>query len=147
MKNLQKSLLMAMTILFTVGISNLNAQENSKVGDSDETLVFVFAFKVKPENEAAYQKMLGETFAITKNEPGTLMYEVYKDENGVYCQYERYTSEAACWTHLQNTAKQTQQWLELTEMQQIITMGQASAKLREQFQLKEVYTPFKKVEK
>lgn len=109
-------------------------------------LIFVFSFKVAPENETAYQKMLAQTFEITKDEPGTLMYEVFKDENDIYCQHERYADEAACMQHVQNTHIQLQQWFELTEMQQIITLGNASDALKEQFQLKEHYVPFKRVE-
>lgn len=110
-------------------------------------VICVFSFTVKPENEEAYQKMLAETFAITKNESGTLLYEVFKDENGIYCQHERYADENAVWTHVQNTSTQLQQWFELTEMEQIITLGTVSDTFKEQFQLKEVYAPFKRVEK
>lgn len=109
--------------------------------------MFIFQFKVAPENEAAYQKMLAETLEITKNEAGTLMYEVFKDENGAYCQHERYANEAAIAQHVQNTHIQLQQWFELTEVQQIIALGNISDTFKEQFELKEIYTPFKRVEK
>lgn len=110
-------------------------------------VICAFSFTVKPENEAAYQEMLKETFAITKNESGTLMYEIFQDENGVYFQHERYADETAVWTHVQNTAKQLQQWFEYTEMKQLIVLGNVSDKFKEQYQVKEVYAPFKRVDK
>ena len=110
-------------------------------------IAFIFSFKVAPENEEAYQKMLAETLKITKNETGTLMYEVFKDENSLYCQYERYADEEAVMQHVQRTHIQLQQWFELTEIQQIITLGNISNTLKEQFDLKEIYVPFKRVDK
>lgn len=110
-------------------------------------LVFIFSFKVSEANEAAYQEMLAQTLEITKKEEGTLMYEIFKDKNGVYCQHERYANEEALIAHAQNTATQLQQWFALTEVQQIISLGNISDAVIEQYQLKEVYSPFKRVEK
>ncbi len=110
-------------------------------------LIFIFSFTVLAEKEESYQKILAETLEITKDEEGTLLYEVFKDENGVYCQHERYANEAACLAHVQNTHVQLQQWFELTDVKQTIALGEISDAFKEQFQLKEHYKPFKYVEK
>ena len=110
-------------------------------------VIFIFSFTVPAEKEDAYQKMLAETLDITKGEEGTLLYEVFKDENGVYCQHERYADEAACLTHVQNTGAQLQQWFELTDVKQTIALGDLSDGFKEKFQLQAHYRRFKHVER
>ncbi len=113
----------------------------------DKTLIFIFSFTVKEENQARYEEVLAEQLAITKNESGTLIYEIFKDENGVYCQHERYADEASCLTHVQNTGVQLQEWMELTKVKQTIALGPVSDTFKEQFALKEHYSHYAKVNK
>lgn len=108
-------------------------------------IICIFSFKVKQENETAYQNMLDTVLEKVQNEPGTLMYEIFKDKDGVYCQHERYANEAALWEHVQNTAPELQQWFEFTEIQQLIILGDISDKMIETYNVKEYYTPFKRV--
>ncbi|MCT4629041.1 antibiotic biosynthesis monooxygenase [Winogradskyella sp.] len=110
-------------------------------------VIFVFSFEVKPENQERYDEVRQQQFEISKSEKGTLLYEVYRDENGVYCQHERYANEAAAALHIQNTAEQLQEWYTLVELKQVISLGQLSDAYKEQFQLKEVYAPYARVEK
>jgi quinol monooxygenase YgiN len=112
-----------------------------------EELIFVFSFTVTPENQARYDEVREEQFKITEGEEGTLLYEVFKDENGVYCQHERYANEAAALVHVQNTQKQLEEWFQLVEMKQIISLGTLSDEYKKQFQLKEVFEPYARVEK
>lgn len=113
----------------------------------DKTLIFIFSFTVKEENQARYEQVLAEQLEITKAEGGTLIYEIFRDKNGVYCQHERYADEAACLTHVQNTSAQLQEWMQLTEIKQTITLGPVSDTFKEQFALKEHYSPYAKVNK
>lgn len=110
-------------------------------------VIFIFSFTIKPENQARYEEIRQQQFEVTKGEEGTLLYEVFKDENGVYCQHERYANEAALITHVQNTGTQLQEWMQLTEVQQTITLGNVSDGVKEQFQLKELYAPDARVAK
>lgn len=110
-------------------------------------LICVFSFTVAPEKQERYEEIRKQQFEISKGEEGTLLYEVFRDENGVYCQHERYASEEACMTHVQNTMELLQEWMQLTEMQQSITLGKVSDTFIDQFQLKEVYAPYAHVEK
>lgn len=110
-------------------------------------VIFIFSFTVAPENQDRYDEVREQQFEITKNEKGTLLYEVFKGENGVYCQHERYANEEACLIHVKNTEKQLQEWFQLTELKQIITLGQVSESYKKQFKLKEVYEPYARVEK
>lgn len=113
----------------------------------DKTLIFIFSFIVKEENQARYEEVLAKQLEITKKEPGTLIYEIFKDENGVYCQHERYADEAACLKHVQNTSVQLQEWMQLTDVKQTIALGPISNTFKEQFALKEHYLPYAKVNK
>ncbi len=113
----------------------------------DKTLIFIFNFTVKEENQARYKQVLAEQLEITKTEVGTLIYEIFKDEDGVYCQHERYTDEVACLAHVENTGIQLQEWMQLTEVKQTIVLGPVSDTFKEQFALKEHYSPYAKVNK
>ncbi len=113
----------------------------------DKTLIFIFSFTVKKENQERYEQVIAQQLEITKNEAGTLIYEIFRDENGVYCQHERYVDEAACLKHVQNTAVQLQEWTELTEVKQTIALGPISDTFKEQWGLKEHYLPYAKVNK
>jgi quinol monooxygenase YgiN len=112
-----------------------------------KTVDFIFSFEVKPENQKRYDEVREEQFAITKNETGTLLYEVFRGENGMYCQHERYVDEAAASVHIQNTAKQLQEWFQLVDLKQVISLGELSEDYKKQFQLKDVFTPYARVEK
>jgi len=114
---------------------------------TQKTIDFIFSFEVKPENQKRYDEVREEQFAITKNESGTLIYEVFRDENGLYCQHERYADEAAAVLHVQNTSKQLQEWFQLVELKQTISLGELSEDYKKQFQLKEVFAPYARVEK
>lgn len=110
-------------------------------------VVFIFSFAVPAENQKRYDEVREEQFAISKSEEGTLLYEVFKDDNGVYCQHERYANEEAAWIHIKNTQAQLQEWFGLVELKQVISLGNLSDTYKEQFQLKEVYAPYAHVEK
>lgn len=110
-------------------------------------VIFIFSFAVPAENQKRYDEVRKEQFSISKSEEGTLLYEVFKDNNGVYCQHERYANEESAWTHIKNTEKQLQEWLQLVELKQVISLGNLSDTYKEQFQLKEVYAPYAHVEK
>jgi quinol monooxygenase YgiN len=146
MRNIHKNLMVALALVFSIGITNTYAQENSEL-DPEEALVFIFSFKVKPENQKRYDEVRKQQFQITEGEEGTLQYEVFRDENGVYCQFEQYANEQALFTHVQNTSKQLQEWMQLTEPIQTIALGNVSDELKKQFQLKEVYKRYARVQK
>ncbi len=146
MRSIYKKLMVALALIFSIGVSNTYAQENSEL-DSEKAIVFIFSFKVKPENQKRYDEVRKQQFKITEGEEGTLQYEVFKGEDGVYCQLERYASEEALFTHVQNTSKQLQEWMQLTEPVQTITLGNVSDNLIKQFQLKEVYGRYARVKK
>lgn len=110
-------------------------------------VIFIFSFTVPEENQKRYDEVREEQFAISKSEEGTLLYEVFKSEDGVYYQHERYANEEAAWIHIQNTQNQLQEWFGLVELRQVISLGELSDKYKEQFQLKEVYAPYARVEK
>jgi len=113
----------------------------------DKKVNMIFSFKVKNGKQERYEKVLTEQLQITKNESGTLSYEIFKNEDGIYFQNELYVNEAACMTHVQNTAVQLQEWMELTEIQQLIALGPLSDEFKTQYQLKEHYLPYTKVNK
>lgn len=114
---------------------------------NQKTIDFIFSFEVSSENQQRYDEVRQEQFAITKQEEGTLLYEVFKDENGLYCQHERYADEAAALAHVQNTAKQLEEWFQLVNLKQVISLGKLSEEYKQQFQLKEVFEPYARVEK
>lgn len=110
-------------------------------------IIFIFSFIVKPENQERYEASRKKSMEITKGEDGTLLYEVFRDKNGVYCQHERYANEEALWVHMQNTAESLAEWFAVAEIKQIITLGNVSDKVIEQYGLKDVYKPYARVEK
>lgn len=58
-----------------------------------EIIDFVFSFSVKEGQQERYEQIMQEQIAIAKTEEGTLVYDIFKKEDGSYCQHERYASE------------------------------------------------------
>ncbi len=106
----------------------------------EEALEFVFMYKVSPENQELYEEARKESFAITATEPGVLTYDIYKSEEGVYAQRERYANEAALAAHMKNTEKSLAKWFQATEIQRVLTFGKISEEMKKQLQLQEIFT-------
>lgn len=94
---------------------------------------FVFSFKVKEGKQDRNDQILAGELEKVKDEPGTLVYEIFRNENSVYCQHECYTDEAACEFHNQQTSELLQEWFEITEMQQIIVLDPLSDGFKKKF--------------
>ncbi|MBY0479458.1 MAG: antibiotic biosynthesis monooxygenase [Chitinophagaceae bacterium] len=107
----------------------------------NKTVENYFTFKVKEGKKERYEEILAEQLAITKNEPETLSYKIFKTDDGIYFQNEKYASEEACVTHMKNTEKQLQEWFQITEILHMIMTGPLSKEFREAYNLKS-YLPY-----
>lgn len=99
----------------------------------------IFTYTVADENLARYEEIRKQGLEVSESETGTLMYEIYKDDNGLYCQHERFASEADFIIHAQNTAESTQEWYSLVEMKSVMALGNISDEFKQQFQLQSVF--------
>lgn len=109
---------------------------------------FFFRFTVAAEKQARYEHVVAEQLEISKNEAGTLVYDIFRNSNGSYCQHEQYADEAALLTHTSNTATQLAEWMSLTELQQVIALGPLSDATIAQYQLQDGhYLPFQSVDR
>lgn len=102
----------------------------------------IFKFEVPLENQDRYSEVLAEQLEIASKEPGTLIYEVFRTDDGSYCQHERYADEQACVIHCENTASQLSEWMELTNITQLIALGPLSQEFRNQFGIDTNYLPY-----
>ena len=107
----------------------------------NKTVDNLFVFKVKEGKQERYEEILAEQLAITKQESETLIYKIFKSENGLYFQHEQYTSEAACIAHMKNTDKQLQEWFQITEIIQLVVLGPLSEEFIKQ-NIVENYLPY-----
>lgn len=105
---------------------------------------FFFKFKIKEGYEERYQELLKETLIITtEKDPGVEIYDVFKGENDIYCQHERYENEDALKFHCQNTMSQLGEWMQITENIQTVLIGKVSDEFLQNFAAYniEVYLP------
>jgi len=94
--------------------------ENTKID-------LIFLFNVKQGQEALYEETVQKQLAITKEkDPGVTGYEIFKKEDGSYCQHEQYESEEAINIHVRNTAKELEVWGRITEITAIYALGNLS---------------------
>ena len=87
----------------------------------------IVRFRVKPGNLELYKQAIDLILPIAEaKEPYVLEYNIYKNAEGVYTQYERYTDEAALHRHLEVTMDGQIKWAEATEIEQVIILGDMS---------------------
>lgn len=113
----------------------------------NKTVDMVFSFIVKEGMQERYDNVIKESMTFAKSEEGTLVYEIFKDENGTYCQHELYADEQACILHCTNTAKQLEEWFQIVELKSLVALGPLSDEFKKQWELKEHYLPYAKVNK
>lgn len=101
-----------------------------------------FVFKIKEGKQERYNEIVEQQLAITRNEPDTLIYKIFKTDDGLHFQHEQYTDEAACILHMKNTEKQLTEWSQITEMVQLVITGPISKEFREANNA-ENYKPYK----
>jgi len=127
-----------------LNFTNIGKEKTMK----NTTIDMVFRFKVKEGKEDRYEKVIKKQLAITATkDPGVLIYNIFKEEPNSYCQHERYENEGAINIHLQNTAKEMAEWYEITEVFQIIVLGDVSEEFLKTIKglNSSVYKPYKKV--
>jgi quinol monooxygenase YgiN len=96
------------------------------------TLDFIFTFTVKKGAEAEFDALTTELLAVTKeNDPGVMIYNIFKNADGGYCQLERFRDSAAWADHMQNTAGVLAKWTEITQISQMIVLGDIDRSIRE----------------
>jgi len=106
----------------------------------------IFSFKVK--DEELFKSYLDKVLPVTENEePYVLLYDIFKDTDGIYYQHERYTDEDAVWKHMEVTASGQKDFAESTEMLSLKILGEVSDKFRETFGIKEKISPFKSIKR
>jgi quinol monooxygenase YgiN len=101
---------------------------------SNGTIDLFFRFRVKPGKQDQYQKAIDHIVSITEEqEPYVLAYEIYRDDDGVYAQHERYVDEDAMFRHLEVTATGQQDWAESTDVLEVFVLGDATERFWNQF--------------
>ena len=87
----------------------------------------IVRFRVKPGKLELYKQAIDFILPIAEaKEPYVLEYNIYKNAEGVYTQYERYADEAALHRHLEFTKDGQIKWAEAAEIEQVIILGDMS---------------------
>ena len=87
----------------------------------------IVRFRVKPGKLELYKQAIDFILPIAETkEPYVLEYNIYKNAEGVYTQYERYADEAALHRHLEGTMDGQTKWAEAIEIEQVIILGDMS---------------------
>jgi quinol monooxygenase YgiN len=94
---------------------------------TNNSIDVIVRFRVKPGKLEIYQQAMKFILSNAETkEPYVLEYNIYKNAEGVYAQYERYADEAALHRHLAGTMDSQIKWAEATEIEQVIILGNMS---------------------
>jgi quinol monooxygenase YgiN len=117
--------------------------------NAQSTLNLVLTYKVKEGMQEKYESAMKSLIAASQNDPGTLVFNLYKDSSGTYCLLERYASEAAFAKHKQLAASALTDWFAVTEIQKFIALGNLSEELSNKFKAAgyEVYATLNRIER
>ena len=87
----------------------------------------IVRFRVKPGKLELYKQAMDFILSTAETkEQYVLEYNIYKNAEGVYTQFERYADEAALHRHLEVTMDRQIKWAEATSVEQVIALGDMS---------------------
>ena len=96
------------------------------------TIHWLLEVSVNEGQLEAFQALMGEMVAATQNEPDTLIYEWYFDEEKRTCQInERYRDSAATMVHLQSFGGFAERFMAAVTPVNFIVMGDPDTAVRE----------------
>jgi len=116
----------------------------------NKLLELFFTFKVKEGKQEQLEKILEQLIATTvEHDPGTLIFNVYKNSDGTWCMYERYVDEEAFARHKEIAGQTLTAWFEVVEIQKFYVLGAISDEASKNFKTAgyEVFTPVSKMER
>ena len=94
---------------------------------TNNSIDVIVRFRVKPGKLEIYKQATDFILSTAEaKEPYVLEYNVYKNAEGVYTQYERYADEAALHRHLEGTMDNQIKWADSIEIDQVIILGDMS---------------------
>ena len=115
-----------------------------------KTLELFFTFKVKEGKQEQLEKILEQLLAVTtERDPGTLIFNIYKNSDGTWCMYERYVDEAAFARHKEIAGDTLAAWYEVVEIQKFYVLGAISDEASKKFKAAgyEVFAPVSRMER
>ncbi|WP_433270972.1 antibiotic biosynthesis monooxygenase [Actinosynnema sp. CS-041913] len=87
----------------------------------------IFAYRVVAGREALFEQYLKTVLPLTEaEEPYVLEYHLFRREDGIILQHERYADEQAIRDHLRVTAAGQKLWGDATELLDIRVVGPVS---------------------
>lgn len=110
----------------------------------------IVRFRVKPGKLELYKQAMDFILWTTETkEPYVLEYNIYKNAEGVYTQYERYADEAALHRHMEVTVDGQIKWAEAIEIEQVIILGDMSERFWNLYGSENThgYSLFRKIER
>ena len=94
---------------------------------TNDPIDVIVRFRVKPAKLELYKQAMDFILSTAEaKEPYVLEYNIDKNAEGVYTQFERYVDEAALHRHLEGTMDGQIKWAEVTEIEQVIILGDMS---------------------
>ena len=94
---------------------------------TNDSIDVIVPFRVKPGKLEVYKQAMDFILSTAEaKEPYVLEYDIYKNAEGVYTQYERYADEAALHRHLKGTMDGQTKWAEAIEIEEVIVLGDMS---------------------
>ena len=94
---------------------------------TNNSIDVIVRFRVKPGKLELYKEAMDFILSTAEaKEPYVLEYNIYKNAEGVYTQYERYADEAAIHRHLEGTMESQIKWAGAIEIEQVIILGDMS---------------------
>ena len=116
----------------------------------NKTLELFFTFKTKEGKDEQLEKIMEQLLAVTtERDPGTLIFNVYKNSDGTWCMYERYVDDNAFARHKEIAGDTLKAWYEVVEIQQFFVLGAISDEASKKFKAAgyEVFAPVSKMER
>lgn len=129
---------------------HLNLTEMNNPTSGNKPLELFFTFKVKEGKQEQLEKIMEQLLAVTtERDPGTLIFNVYKNSDGTFCMYERYVDEEAFARHKEIAGDTLKAWYEVVEIQKFFVLGAVSEEGSKKFKAAgyEVFAPVSKMER
>lgn len=96
-----------------------------------ENIGWIVEAKIREGRRAAFEAVMKDIVAATKEEPGTLNYQYYLSDDGDVLVYERFKDAEAAQIHITNWDNHAERWIAAAEPIRMVHLGDLPDDLRE----------------
>ena len=95
-----------------------------------ETIGWIVEARIRDGQRPAFEAVMADIVAATRQEDGTLNYQYYVSDDGDVLVYERFRDVAAAHIHIDNWDKHAGRWVAAAEPTRMVHLGDLPEELR-----------------